>query len=165
MVKSLPRRLLTVALVVALTGASSAIAQSPRPTYDPADIQKRIERSSDLQRQALRSLGDLTSAEQLVRRAYDELQAAQSALIINATGQKFQDPLLDINTRKAQEAMNLLQRASDTIRINQGAARPGLGGQANQDSSETTVGTPGYVDTVRTSIEHALRLTITLIVF
>ena len=108
--------LVGMALTYALADATCAIAQSSQQAYDPADVRKRIERSGDLQRQALRTLGDPVRAEELVRNAYDELQAAQSALVINASAQKFRDPLLEINTRKSREALSLLQRAADALR-------------------------------------------------
>jgi len=158
---SIPGRLLALALATALAGASSALAQSSRQPYAPSDIQGRIERSGDLQRQALRSLGDPTRAEQLVRKAYDELQTAQSALIINASGQKFPDPLLEINSRKLQDALSLLQRASDALRTNQGA-RPDRRDQEGEAPPETPAGPD--LDAVRSNIEQALRLASTVII-
>jgi len=143
---SIASRLLALALATALAGASSALAQSSRQTYDPVDIQRRLETSGNLQRQALQSLGDPTRAEQLLQKAYGELQAVQSALIIHASGQKFQDPLLDLNTRKSRQALSLLQRAADTLKTKPAGGRP-------------------YLDVVRDDLEQALRLTSTVMVF
>jgi len=154
--------LVAMALASALADATCAIAQSSQQAYDPSDVRKRIERSGDLQRQALRTLGDPVRAEELVRKAYDELQAAQNALVIYASGQKFRDPLLDINTRKSQEALSLLQRAADALRTNQGSS-PGQADQEEANPPQTPAGSMVHPD-VRTNLEQALRLTSTLMV-
>ncbi|HEY7437700.1 MAG TPA: hypothetical protein VIE41_21335 [Methylomirabilota bacterium] len=153
-------RLLAVSVAMAaLAGLPSALAQS---SYDAPSIQKRIERSGELQRQALRTLGDPPRAEQLVRRAYAELQAAQSAMIIGASGQKFPDPLLEMNTRRTQEALILLQRAADTLRIDHGS---GQGQRPAEGSPERPARSQASLDAVKSNIEQALRLTGTVLVF
>ncbi len=131
-----PGRLIPLALALALATVSSAFAQlSP-------DVQGRLERSSKLQQEALANLGDPARAEVLIRTAHRELKAAHSAMLIKASGAKFPDPLLDLNSEKATEALSLLERAGDALRSNRHS--PPL---------------HPYLDEVRSSIERAVRLT------
>lgn len=51
-------------------------------------------------------------AEQLIDRAYAELQAALSSMIINASGMKYPDPLLSIQIQHANQALSRLVRPS-----------------------------------------------------
>ena len=130
------RRVIPVLLALALATGSSALAQSSQ------DVQGKIDRSSKLQQEALASLNDPARAEELVWTAHRELQAARSAMTIKASGAKFQDPLQDLNDQKAAEALALLQRAGDTLKINRQAPPP-----------------RAYLEDVRSSIQRAVRLT------
>jgi hypothetical protein len=135
-------RLASLVLALALVTGSAAVAQPSRQAYSPADVQRKIDLSSKLQQEALASLGNPAQAEELVWKAYGELKAAQSAMIINASGAKFQDPLFDLNSRKADEALVLLQRAGDALKSNRQAPSP-----------------PPYLHEVRSNLERAFRLT------
>jgi len=99
-------------LLGALVAASPALSQSGRPPYDQAEIQRKIQKSVGLQRQALQALSDPKRAEGLLRSAWTELRAAQHEMIINASVAKFADPLFEITNRKAQEALVHLQAAA-----------------------------------------------------
>lgn len=132
--------LLAVAGVALALCASASTAQS-RPPRSPVDTQSKMQKSVDLQRQALQTLADPERAERLISGAYSELQAAHSDLIINAANMKFPDPLFDLNHRKLQQALALLQKARDAINTR----------------NQSTPTSP--IDTVRSSLEQALVLT------
>jgi hypothetical protein len=133
-------RLILVGLVVMLAvGVPPAHAQRK---YDAGEVQAQIDRSGRLQQEALESLNDSSRAEQLIRAAYRELSSAQSAMTINASGLKFPDPLLDLNTQKAQEALRLMQRAEDLLKSNRATPSPGP-----------------HLPEVQRSLERSLRLT------
>jgi hypothetical protein len=133
--------LLSIALLVTLaTGLPSFAQTQQKPRYNPTEVQLRIERSARLQQQALENLNDPARVEGLVQQAFRELSAAQSAMTINASGQKFPDPLLDVNNQKAKEALQLMQRAEDLINSNGKAPGP-------------------HMDEVRRSLERSVRLT------
>ena len=140
-------------LLSAFAAETPAHAQSRRPAYDPAEIQRQIQKSVQLQRQALQSLTDSGQAERLVRNAWTELRAALNGMTINASEAKFVDPLFDINSKKAQSALSLLQIAADSLKGNQSApaARPDQEGGAQAQAS--------YLDGVRRNLEEAVRLT------
>ena len=140
-------------LVGAFAAVSPALAQSRRPPYDAAEIQRQIQKSIQLQRQALQSLTDPGQAERLVRSAWAELRAALNGMTINASEAKFVDPLFDINNKKAQNALSLLQIAADALKSNQSAAavRPDQAGGGQSQAS--------YLDGVRRDLEQAVRLT------
>src|ERR1044072_6503677 len=89
-----------VLLLAALVATSSALAQAPRPPYEVADIERKVQRSAELQRQALQSLTDPRKAESLVRGAWTELRAALHEMILNASRAKFVDPLFELNNRR-----------------------------------------------------------------
>ncbi len=146
---------LTLIVVILFTALTSAAAQSRQTPRTSLEIQTRIQKSAELQRQALQSLNDRRQAEQLIDKAYVELRGALSSMIINASGMKFQDPLLDMQTRSGEQALSLLQRAGDTLRQNQ-ADRP-----ATEDGKPA--GSPTYLDGVRKDLEQALRLTSRLV--
>jgi hypothetical protein len=131
-------RLISLGLVVTLAvGVPPAQAQRK---YNPGDVQDQIDRSSRLQQEAIESLNDSARAEQLIREAYRELSSAQSAMVINASSLKFPDPLLDLNTQKAHEALRLMQRAEDLIKTREPSSEP-------------------YLAEVRRNLERSLRLT------
>ena len=90
--------LTTVAVFIAM---SSAAAQSPQPQRTSVHAQAQIQKSGELQRQALQNLTDLERAEDLINNAYAELQAALSTMIIKASGAKFPDPLFDMQKKGA----------------------------------------------------------------
>ncbi len=141
-----------VLVVAAVVGApSSAFAQSSRPRHDPAEIQRKIEKSAALQRQALQNLTDPGRAAKLVQSAYAELSAAQGNMIINASEMKFHDPLFDLNTRKTREALSLLQQASDALTTNR--------------QTEAPTGSPPSLEVVRNNLQQALRLTNSVVAY
>jgi hypothetical protein len=141
------RTCLALALLLSAFAAETpAYAQSRRPPYDAAEIQRQIQKSVQLQRQALQSLTDPGQAERLVRNAWTELPAALNGMTINASEAKFVDPLFDINNKKAQSALSLLQ-----IDQSAPAARPDQEGGAQTQAS--------YLDGVRRNLEEAVRLT------
>jgi len=57
--------LAVVVLLGALVAASPALSQSGRPPYDQAEIQRKVQKSVGLQRQALQALSDPKRAEVL----------------------------------------------------------------------------------------------------
>lgn len=134
-----PPRSVLRALILTATLAAGFPAHSAQPGRTPTDIQNRIQKSADLQRQALENLGDPARALRLIGSAYSELHAARSAIVVEGTVAKFKDPLLDLNTQKADKALFLLEAATDALKTNPpGAAAPPI---------------------VRTNLEQALRLT------
>ena len=68
-------------LVVVLSTVVAGVWPAPVRSQPSANVeaQSRILKSSDLQREALQALNDPGYAEQLVREAQDELQAASRA--------------------------------------------------------------------------------------
>jgi restriction endonuclease Mrr len=74
--------LTTVAVFIAM---SSAAAQSPQSQRTSVHVQAQIQKSAELQRQALQNLTDLERAEDLINNAYAQLQAALSTTIIKAS--------------------------------------------------------------------------------
>jgi hypothetical protein len=86
---------LVLTLVLLLMAAPASTIAQPRRTS--ADIQAQVQKSAELQRQALESLTDLERAERLISNASAELQSALSTMEINASGQKAPDPLLNLN--------------------------------------------------------------------
>ena len=110
-------RLLTTVLALAalLGSASLTVAQSGKPPRDLADIQKKVQRSADLQRQALGALSEPTKAARLAESAYTQLKAAQDDMIINASNAKSVDPIQELNGRKVGQALTLVQGAWDVL--------------------------------------------------
>ena len=144
---------LGVVLLAVVAAASPALAQSGRPRYDPAEIQRKVQKSAELQRQALQTLTDPRRAEGLIQSAWTELRAAQHEMIINASGAKFVDPLFEISNKKAQEALVHLQTAGETLKSNRSITG------ARLDQEEGGPIQPSYLDGVRRHLEQALRLT------
>lgn len=142
-----------VVLLAAIVAALPALAQSGRPRYESAEIQRKIQKSAELQRQALQALTDPRRAEGLVQSAWTELRAAQHEMIMNASGAKFVDPLFDISNKKAEAALFHLQAAGDALKSNRSitGARP--------DQEEGGQAQPAHLDGVRGHVEQALRLT------
>ena len=138
--------------LAALVAASSALAQDSRPQYDPAELQRKVQRSAELQRQALQSLADPGKSAGLVREAWSELRAAQHGMVMNATRAKFVDPLFELNNRRAGQALGHLQQAGDALERQKGLA-------SARASQEGTPAAPSYVEGVRQQLEQALRLT------
>jgi hypothetical protein len=139
-------------LLGALAVTSPARAQSPSLPYDPAEIQRKVLKSAELQRQALQSLTDMPRAEGLVKSAWSELRAAQHEMILNASRAKFVDPLFEMNNRRAEQALGHLQRASDFLATQKGAVA------VRTDQEEGQRAGPS-LDGVRQHIEQAVRLT------
>ena len=159
-------RLVALALGI-FAVVSPALAQASRPPRDPIEIQKKIQKSAELQRQALQNLTDPTRAERLITDAAVELQAAYTDIVINASNMTMPDPLSGINSRKAQQALSLLQGASDilkTSRQNQPIV-PTPPGQENVDQPAEPAPSRPYLDAVRSNLEQARRLTSSLVVY
>jgi hypothetical protein len=144
---------LGVALLLTLLASASAVAQAPHPQYDVAELQRKVQRSAELQRQALQSLADPRKAESLVREAWTELRAAQHGMILNASSAKFVDPLFEMNKRRADQALSHLQLAGDALASQKGVTSP----RAQQE--EGAPAASSYVDGVRQHLEQAVRLT------
>ena len=134
-----------VSLAVVLASASPAVTQPSKPPRDPATIQKKLERSAELQRQTLQALGDREQAERLVARAWNELKSANDDMIVNKNNSKFPDPLFPANIKRLDQALDLVQVALDRLR-----ARDKWTGEASQ------------VQEVRAKLEQAVRLTTTV---
>ena len=154
------RRYVRLAMVVwlgAIAWAAPAVAQSGRAQYDAADIERKVQKSLSLQRQALQSLSDSNQAATLVRSAWTELRAAQHEMIMNASGAKYVDPLFEMSNRRAQEALGHLQAAGDALATNPRAS----GVRANDEDGDQPANP--YLDGVRRHIEQAVRLTTALV--
>jgi hypothetical protein len=136
-------------MLAALAFTSSARAQSPQ--YDRTEIQMKVQKSADLQRQALQSLTDPPRAERLVQGAWTALRAAQHEMILNASQAKFVDPLFELNNRRAEQALGHLQQASDVLATQKNAPAA----RADQEEKSPNVA----LDGVRQHIEQAVRLT------
>jgi hypothetical protein len=144
-----------VALTLILGGVLVAMSSAAAQSRTSADIQAQFLKSAELQRQALRSLNDERQAEQLITKAYAELQAGLSIMIINASGAKFPDPLLGVQTQRANQALSFLQRAVDTLRQNP----PDRPVTEDQERTGQPAESRAYLDEVRKNLEQALRLT------
>ncbi len=111
-----PRLLATVlALAALLASFSSAVAQSGKPPRDLDAIQRKVQRSAAYQKQALEALSEPAKAAQLVGSAYTHLKAAQDDMVINATTAKSVDPIQQLNGRKVDQALSLVQQAADAL--------------------------------------------------
>jgi hypothetical protein len=140
-----------------LVAAPASTSAQPRRTS--SDIQAQIQKSADLQRQALQILTEPERAERLIGRAYTELQTAMSTMLINASGQKSPDPLLKLNEQRMRQALSHLQQASDMLKANQSLAT------ASQRQEATPPAESGaYLGVVRNNVEQALRITSSVLV-
>jgi hypothetical protein len=110
-------RLLTTVLALAalLASVSAPFAQSGKPPRDPANIQRKVQRSADFQRQALEALSEPARAARLVGSAYTHLKAAQDDMIMNASNARSLDPVQELNGRKVGQALTLVQQAEDAL--------------------------------------------------
>src|SRR2546425_262654 len=115
-------RLITTVLALAamLASVSSTSAQSGKPPSDLAKIQRNVQRSAELQRQALEALSEPAKAARLVGSAYTQLKAAQDDMVINATTAKSVDPIQELNGRKLSQALTLVQQAGDALNTRSG---------------------------------------------
>jgi hypothetical protein len=140
--------------------ASSAMGQSRSPR-DPAEIQRKIQRSAELQRQALQALADPPRAERLVNSAYAQMQSAYTDMVINSSNMKMPDPLSGINSRKAQQALTHLQSASDALKnsLSQPATSTPRGEESTDQTPDASPRASSYLEGVRSSLDQALRLT------
>ena len=154
MSRVLPSVLTLMLLLVAAPASTSA-----QPRRTSSDIQAQIQKSADLQRQALQILTEPERAERLIGRAYTELQTAMSTMLINASGQKSPDPLLKLNEQRMRQALSHLQQASDMLKANQSLAT------ASQRQEGTLPAESGaYLGVVRNNVEQALRITSSVLV-
>jgi hypothetical protein len=135
-------RLLTTVLALAalVASVSSTFAQSGKPPRDLANIQRKVQRSAELQRQALEALSEPARAARLVGSAYTHLKAAQDDMIINSTTARSLDPIQELNGRKLNQALTLVQQAGDALNA----------GSGDPDSA---------VAVARDRLQQALRLT------
>lgn len=164
------RSLIVLVLGVLVPGlvavASPAVGQS-RPPRDPAEIQKKIQKSAELQRQALQTLADPARAERLTTSAYAQLQSAYTDMVINSSNMKMPDPLAGINARKAQQALTHLLSASDAFKNSQSSpASPAPQGQDTTDPpADTSPKSSSNLEVARNSLVEALRLTNSVLVY
>jgi hypothetical protein len=137
-------RLVAMILVPAavLASASPAVTQPSKPPRDPAMIQRKLQRSAELQRQTLQALGDRERAEKLVASAWNELRSAIDDMTINKNNMKFPDPLFPANIKRVEQAFELVLVAWDALK-----------------ARDKWTGDEGQVQGVRTKLEQALRLT------
>jgi hypothetical protein len=91
----------------------AAQSKSPR---DPVEIQRKVQRSAELQRQALQALGNPAQADRIIGSAYASLKSAQDDMVVNASNAKAPDPLLGLNMKKAEQALGLVLGAQDAFR-------------------------------------------------
>ena len=140
--------LVAVAVVsaVVLTPVCPSLAQTFKPGRDSAGIQRRTQKSAELQRQALQTLGSPAQAEQLVGEAYMQLKGVQDDLIGNASSLKAPDPIANLNIKKAGQALSVLQEAWDALKVRDKSDSPGRA-----------------ADLARDRLEQSLRLTNTLL--
>jgi len=109
------------ALLTILIWATPVNPQS-KPPIDPATIQRKVQSSMELQKQALQGLNDLPQAEKTVWNAYKQLSSAFNDMRLVANT-KSPDPVLDLNIRKAYQALGLIQQAGDALQARrEGAA-------------------------------------------
>ena len=130
--------LLAIALVLNLPCPVPAQSKPPR---DPVEIQRKVQRSADLQRQALQALGEPAKAERLITSAYMNLKSAQDDMVVNLTTMKPPDPMLGLNMKKTDQALSLVLGASDAFK----------GGVENP------------ADVARDRLQQSLRITNTLL--
>ena len=154
-------------LVPGLVAVASPAAGQSRPPRDPAEIQKKIQKSVELQRQALQTLADPARAERLTTSAYAQLQAAYTDMVINSSNMKMPDPLAGINARKVEQALTQLLSASDALKNSQSQpASPAPQGQDTTDQpAETSPKSSSNLEVARNSLQEALRLTNSVLVY
>jgi hypothetical protein len=125
---------------------SPAATQLSKPPRNPASVKEKLEKSAELQRQALQALADLGRAERLVGNAWAELKAAKDDMVIIASNTKFPDPLSASNERRSDQALALLLGALDALKLRHQRSDP-----------------EKWVAGVRSNLEQALRITNTVI--
>ncbi|MDO8475205.1 MAG: hypothetical protein Q7W02_03235 [Candidatus Rokubacteria bacterium] len=106
-----------LALAAALAAVPSAVAQVSKPPRDPVLIQRKLQQSAALQREALQTLKDPGQAERLVKNAWTELKSAKDDMVINASNMQFPDPLFNTNNGRAEQALALLLGCWDTLKL------------------------------------------------
>jgi hypothetical protein len=102
-------RVLPLVLTIMLLLMAAPVSSIAQPRRTSLDIQAQIQRSAELQRQALQILTEPERAERLIGNAYAELHAALSTMVINASDQKFPDPLLKLDEQRMRQALGHLQ--------------------------------------------------------
>ena len=147
------RHVVAVALILAglLAATFPAAGQSPAPAT-AAEIQTRLQKSADLQRRALQGLTDPDRAARLIDDAYAELLGGLSVMVINASGMKYPDPLLEVSKKNGEEALALLQSARDALKV------PPPSATSNEELSAPAA-SRAHLDAIRARLERALRLT------
>jgi hypothetical protein len=143
----LNRHFVTIALVLVAVLASvpPALTQSSRPGRDSAAIQRKVQRSASLQRQALEAMSEPAQAVKLVKSAWVQLKSAHDDLVVNSTIAKPPDPIIDLSMRKAYDALMLVQAAEDALNA---------GDRSGPDSA---------VALARDRLQQALKITNTLL--
>ena len=131
------------AVVAAVSPAAAQLSKSPR---NAASVKGKLEKSAELQRQALQALADLGRAERLVGNAHEELRSAKDDMVIIASNAKFPDPLSASNQRRTDQALSLLLGALDGLKLRDKWSEPDK-----------------RVAGVRNNLEQALRLTNTVL--
>ena len=104
-----------VALSTIIASVTPAAPQPSKPPRDPVAIQRKVQRSMELQRQALQGLSDPPQAEKVVWNAFNQLKSAYDDMVMNASNIKPPDPILALNSRKAEQALGLVQQAGDAL--------------------------------------------------
>ena len=104
-----------VALFTILVSGIPAAPQSSKPPRDPVAIQRKVQRSMELQRQALQGLADPPQAKKVVWNAFNQLKSAYDDMVMNASNARTPDPMLALNSRKAEQALGLVQQAGDAL--------------------------------------------------
>ncbi len=137
---------MVLAAVAVLITVSPAATQLSKPPRDPALIQRKLQRSAELQREALQALTDPKNAERIVKNAYGQLMSAKEDMVVNASNVQFPDPLFAGNKARVDQALALLLGAWDTLKLRD---------QWSDPSSQ--------VARVRNNLQQALRLTNTLL--
>ena len=130
-----------LAITTVLNLVDPAAAQATRSSRDPVEIQRKVQRSAELQRQALQVLGNPGQADRLIANAYSNLKSAQDDMIVIASNAKTPDPLFNLNIKKADQALVLIQVAGDALK--------------------STLENP--TDVAREKLQQALRVTNTLL--
>jgi hypothetical protein len=109
-------------------------------------IQRKIQKNAELPGQALQVLTDPGRAERPVANPHEEFRSAKDDMVINASNMRFQDPLSAGHNRRVDQALSLLLRAWDALKL--------------RDKWSDSV---SRVDGVRDNLQQALRLTNTVL--
>src|SRR5215470_14305629 len=111
-----PFTVVSLVAVMMLLGPGFPAAAQTKPPRDPVAIQRKVQRSAELQRQALQALGNPAQADRIIGSAYDNLKSGYDDMALNATVAKTPDPMLALSLKKAGQALGLVQGAQDAFR-------------------------------------------------